>query len=229
MHRDIKPDNIAIVSLKPPRACLIDFGHAIHGKEAADRNVGTLPWCAPEVGNAQRKYYSNKVDVFSLGLCMYQLFCEKGRVSWGKEFSYNHVDRAMSDIKALCVHESVKTLLKGMLELVPSVRLDAARASADMAKCFEDAIAEAEQRVHEQTSRFLGVTAANPVARDEGERRHEGSGEKENKAEDTTGGGKGDVLGGNNGVANAATVQPPDSWAALTRAAGVENVNLRTL
>ena len=82
MHRDIKPLNLAVVSISVhrPEARLIDFGLAQHGLKS-DKMVGTSSYIAPEVwaGSEGRAYpgYTEKVDIFAFGLSMYQFFCSQ--------------------------------------------------------------------------------------------------------------------------------------------------------
>jgi tRNA A-37 threonylcarbamoyl transferase component Bud32 len=74
VHRDLKPDNIIfekeddIKSIK-----IIDLGVAItlpYGKQSSDP-IGTLTYIAPEI--LAHKSYSNKVDVWSIGVILYYL------------------------------------------------------------------------------------------------------------------------------------------------------------
>ena len=96
MHRDIKPQNLAVVSLMPPRAILIDFGHATWKPRSWNHKKGTVGYLAPEVmrlkfTDSQGRYrvdepYDNKVDVWGLGLSAYQLLCAK-RMWWPSDNS----------------------------------------------------------------------------------------------------------------------------------------------
>ena len=51
MHRDIKPLNIAVVSIDPedPQTRLIDFGWATFGLESDEYSAGTCSYQAPEM------------------------------------------------------------------------------------------------------------------------------------------------------------------------------------
>ena len=82
MHRDIKPLNLAVVSMSEgrPEARLIDFGLAKHGLKS-DEAVGTSSYIAPEAwaveeGRTNHRY-TEKVDIFAFGLSMYQFFCQQ--------------------------------------------------------------------------------------------------------------------------------------------------------
>lgn len=101
MHRDIKPGNLTILSMKPPRAQLIDFGHAIEALMASNDDVGTKGWRAPELAvlstggsKAKRGWYDERIDVFSLGISWYMIFCRVGGCWWsGREVKEKDLDR----------------------------------------------------------------------------------------------------------------------------------------
>ena len=83
MHRDIKPLNMAVVSIDPeqPHARLIDFGLAKKGLHSYSYNLGTRPYKAPEMWTGFEKGtidgYDEKVDMFAFGLSMYQFLCQQ--------------------------------------------------------------------------------------------------------------------------------------------------------
>ncbi|KAJ9624409.1 hypothetical protein H2203_005144 [Taxawa tesnikishii (nom. ined.)] len=62
LDRDLKPQNIGIVSIDPPKAVIIDLGQACF--------LGSRPGFPP----AQDKLYGKPIDVWALGCVAYQMF-----------------------------------------------------------------------------------------------------------------------------------------------------------
>ena len=92
-HRDIKPSNLFLTSDNSIK--LGDFGvsrilfEAIEPFTEADTRAGTKRYMAPEVIN--REQYSAKVDIWSLGVILYEMISctasqyeEKGSFDFGK-------------------------------------------------------------------------------------------------------------------------------------------------
>lgn len=112
MHRDIKPTNMAVVSINPshPQARLIDFGVAIKSLRSFDYKPGTLPYQAPEVlaglDKRVKLAFTEKVDIFSFGLSMSQLFC-------GIQCAWDRIDQdAEGKISTLLLNEISRRLFK---------------------------------------------------------------------------------------------------------------------
>ena len=86
LHRDLKADNIL---LDQDGTCKIsDFGISkrtddIYGNDASNSMQGSVFWMAPEVIRSQGQGYSAKVDIWSLGCVVLEMFA--GRRPWSKE------------------------------------------------------------------------------------------------------------------------------------------------
>jgi len=86
LHRDLKADNIL---LDTDGTCKIsDFGISkrsdnIYGNDTANTMQGSVFWMAPEVIRSQGQGYSAKVDIWSLGCVVLEMFA--GRRPWAKE------------------------------------------------------------------------------------------------------------------------------------------------
>jgi serine/threonine protein kinase len=72
-HRDVKPDNILVMSSNPRDIRLADFGHAINSSRVGSeiKNPGTLPYLAREV--FLRKPRTEKVDIWSAGVVLFTM------------------------------------------------------------------------------------------------------------------------------------------------------------
>ncbi|XP_044717243.1 kinase [Hirsutella rhossiliensis] len=86
LHRDLKADNIL---LDLDGTCKIsDFGISkktdnIYGNDKSNSMQGSVFWMAPEVIRSQGEGYSAKVDIWSLGCVVLEMFA--GRRPWSKE------------------------------------------------------------------------------------------------------------------------------------------------
>ncbi|WEW55200.1 mitogen-activated protein kinase kinase kinase [Emydomyces testavorans] len=86
LHRDLKADNIL---LDLDGTCKIsDFGISkktdnIYGNDVTNSMQGSVFWMAPEVIQSQGQGYSAKVDIWSVGCVVLEMFA--GRRPWSKE------------------------------------------------------------------------------------------------------------------------------------------------
>lgn len=72
VHRDLKLENIMYVAKDSSHVKLIDLGFATHlrGEQRLQESCGSLQYMAPEI---LKRYYSEKVDVWSIGSIVYTL------------------------------------------------------------------------------------------------------------------------------------------------------------
>lgn len=86
LHRDLKADNIL---LDLDGTCKIsDFGISkksdnVYGNDITNSMQGSVFWMAPEVVRSQGQGYSAKVDIWSLGCVVLEMFA--GRRPWSRE------------------------------------------------------------------------------------------------------------------------------------------------
>ena len=86
LHRDLKADNILLDTNGTSK--ISDFGISkktdnIYGNDVTNSMQGSVFWMAPEVIRSQGQGYSAKVDIWSLGCVVLEMFA--GRRPWSKE------------------------------------------------------------------------------------------------------------------------------------------------
>ena len=74
MHRDIRPQNMLIMSIDPGRACLCDYGKAIKAETCSVTTIGPIHTLAPEVWSVRVDGpYNNKIDVWAYGYAVAEI------------------------------------------------------------------------------------------------------------------------------------------------------------
>tara|TARA_B100000900_G_scaffold86880_1_gene70512 strand:- start:1365 stop:2198 length:834 start_codon:yes stop_codon:yes gene_type:complete len=70
-HRDLKPENILIFENNSIKIC--DFGFAKSAEQPLKTICGTIPYMAPELMIQSSAYYGMPVDVWALGVIIFEL------------------------------------------------------------------------------------------------------------------------------------------------------------
>ena len=110
LHRDMKADNIL---LDLDGTCKIsDFGISkksdnIYGNDSSNSMQGSVFWMAPEVIRSQGQGYSAKVDIWSLGCMVLEMFA--GRRPWSREEAIGAIFKLGSLNQAPPIPEGVST------------------------------------------------------------------------------------------------------------------------
>ena len=112
LHRDLKADNIL---LDTDGTCKIsDFGISkktddIYGNDVTNSMQGSVFWMAPEVIRSQGHGYSAKVDIWSLGCVVLEMFA--GRRPWSKEEAVGAIFKLGSLNEAPPIPDDVSTAI----------------------------------------------------------------------------------------------------------------------
>ena len=91
MHRDIKPTNLGILGFSAFQGVILDLDEAKLGLSSHNHNNGTVSYLAPEIlaikdwdgedhatkSPDKPRAYTNKVDIFALGLTTHGLFYDR--------------------------------------------------------------------------------------------------------------------------------------------------------
>ncbi len=77
LHRDVKPSNLML--MRGGRVRVLDFGLAradgVHSMTVPGAPLGSLPYMAPELIRGDVDAFGPKLDVYGLGLTLYELLC----------------------------------------------------------------------------------------------------------------------------------------------------------
>eukprot|EP00963_Diacronema_lutheri_P007808 scaffold676_cov316-Pavlova_lutheri.AAC.35 len=155
-HRDVKPENLVYESWeKDAELKLIDFGFAKsrHKLQPAGQNLrgetdmfrtrlGSPNYVAPEVLSSGTKGYTEKCDIWSLGVTLYIMLCGYfpfyHRI---EKIMYQQIvtgDYSLEDPEWDCISSGAKRLVKRMLTVDPQKRPSAEECLCDPWVCQSD-------------------------------------------------------------------------------------------
>jgi serine/threonine protein kinase len=131
-HRDVKPDNVLVSGLHPPRAVLTDFGCASDAAVIEYERVGTVAYLAPEL--VPGRTHTRAVDLWAAGLVGCRLMGLRvggARMVPGERAYEDCIERlgAMENVVAQCSRR--------MLAVEPCRRMSPVQAGAALRKFLE--------------------------------------------------------------------------------------------
>ena len=128
IHRDLKPTNILFLDEKKNKIVIIDFGISgiANGNNSDVIKAGTALYLPPEIILKKNFKSSPKLDIWALGIILYQMifgkcpFVGKDLSSTLNAIAYN----SLTFPKYFIVSESLLNLIQGLLKKKPSDRID---------------------------------------------------------------------------------------------------------
>ncbi|TQS37798.1 hypothetical protein Golomagni_01715 [Golovinomyces magnicellulatus] len=123
MHRDIKPENILVGIHGEIK--ISDFGWSVHAPNNRRNTMcGTLDYLPPEMikPGSQDNYYSEKVDLWSLGVLTYELLVGEAPFEDTPVMTQRKISRAEMTVPSF-VSPEAEDLIKRLLVLDPEKRI----------------------------------------------------------------------------------------------------------
>ena len=115
MHRDIRRQNVLLLSLEPAEAAICDFGKATKAESSENTSIGPIytlapeVWCVKSVGP-----YTNSIDIWAFGYAIAELF---GYYGWQGNPPINP-ERYDSMVAMLQTHSSKHPIDEDLVDLV---------------------------------------------------------------------------------------------------------------
>ena len=128
IHRDLKPTNILFLDDKKNKIVIIDFGISgiANGNNSDVIKAGTVLYLPPEIILKKNYKSSPKLDIWSLGIILYQMIF--GKCPFIRKDLQSTIDSIAYDSltfpKHFIVSESLLNLIQGLLKKKPSDRID---------------------------------------------------------------------------------------------------------
>jgi serine/threonine protein kinase len=137
VHRDLKPQNLLLKTkvrsvADGAQVKVVDFGASRIYDPTTSRGaklrevMGTVSYMAPEVILARSQGYTNKCDLWSLGVILYQMICGKKPFANKRDIqtgNWKFTGEEWARVSINC-----KRMVKRMLEVDPFKRMDATEA-----------------------------------------------------------------------------------------------------
>ncbi|RJE21140.1 serine threonine-protein kinase [Aspergillus sclerotialis] len=123
MHRDIKPENILVGIHGEIK--ISDFGWSVHAPNSRRQTMcGTLDYLPPEMlkSGSQDNYYSEKVDLWSLGVLTYEFLVGEAPFEDTPIMTQRRITKADMTVPSF-VSPEARDLIKRLLVLDPEKRI----------------------------------------------------------------------------------------------------------
>ncbi|KAI9373142.1 kinase-like domain-containing protein [Aspergillus egyptiacus] len=122
MHRDIKPENILVGIHGEIK--ISDFGWSVHAPNNRRQTMcGTLDYLPPEMlSGAQSNFYSEKVDLWSLGVLTYEFLVGEAPFEDTPVMTQRRIAKADMSVPSF-VSPEARDLIKRLLVLDPEKRI----------------------------------------------------------------------------------------------------------
>ncbi|KAL8689061.1 MAG: hypothetical protein Q9218_005178 [Villophora microphyllina] len=136
MHRDLTTQNVLILSVKPAKAVITDYGKAIHKKTHKGMDIGPLKLQAPEVDGEFE--YSNAVDAWSAGLiiCFMVILVDYREYTNGRTKNPNLGIQLSGSLTIWAKNGTIQTKIakvaKGLIRIDPRRRMNIGDALRDL-------------------------------------------------------------------------------------------------
>jgi hypothetical protein len=126
MHRDVK---LANIFLQDDKVVIGDFGFAKQGVDVTRTRLGTPITMAPELLTSKGGSYNSKADLWSIGVCFYQILF--GKTPFDAK-NYDDLKRKVKNLsgyklrfpKDVTVSEECRNLLISLLQYDPKKRIE---------------------------------------------------------------------------------------------------------
>ena len=149
VHRDIKPQNILVTRTNIVKVA--DFGIARAARDstltAGSGSMGSVHYFSPE--QARSGYIDHKTDIYSLGVCMFEMATGRLPFDGDKEISIAmcHINKNFPDILDYneSVSDSILNIIAKATEKLPAMRYQSA----------EDLIADLKQAKKDESGKFV--------------------------------------------------------------------------
>jgi serine/threonine protein kinase len=127
IHRDIRPKNMLIMSNKPARASLCDFGKAVKAERPHSTCIGPIHTLAPEVWSGRS--YNNKIDMWAYGFALAEILGYRPKSSRITKAIHSEILELLHQFRVQAAEDArIIDLILNLLAWDPEDRITASQA-----------------------------------------------------------------------------------------------------